>query len=188
MKTWLVMATMLLLIVSAETGNSAGPQAGEGLTEESRCPVCGMFVAKYPQWLTQVNMSDGRAEVFDGVKDMMAFYFAPQQYGGAAGVTVDEIMVKDYYSQEWTDGKKAFFVLGSDVYGPMGHELIPFDSQAGAESFFKDHHGKKIYNFVEITPDIIESLRKGHKMKGSKMKEQTMHNHTMHNNSMPKTN
>ena len=142
-----------------------------------------MFVAKYPQWLAQVNMSDGSAEVFDGVKDMMAYYFAPQQFGAAAGITVEEIMVKDYYSQKWTDGKKAIFVLGSDVYGPMGHELIPFDSLAGAESFFKDHHGKTIYNFSEITPDVIESLRKGHKMKGNKMKE-----HTMQDDAMPKTN
>ena len=29
------------------------------------CPVWGMFVAKYPQWLTQMNMSDGSAEVFE---------------------------------------------------------------------------------------------------------------------------
>ena len=29
--------------------------------------------------------------------------------------------------------KEAFFVIGSDVYGPMGHELIPFASKADAE-------------------------------------------------------
>ncbi len=183
MKNWLAAITLVLLVTFAQTGNGAGPKAGENVTEQSRCPVCGMFVAKYQQWLTQVNMSDGSAETFDGVKDMMAFYFAPQQYGAAAGVTVDEIFVKDYYSQKWADGKKAIYVLGSDVYGPMGHELIPFDSQAGAESFLKDHHGKMIYSFSEITPDIIESLRKGHKMKGDKMKA-----HTMHDNVMPKTN
>ncbi len=188
MKNWLVTITVMLLVITAETGNGAGPKAGEHVKNESRCPVCGMFVAKYPQWLTQVNMSDGSVEVFDGVKDMMAYYFAPQQFGAAAGSAVDEIMVKDYYSQKWTDGKKAIFVLGSDVYGPMGHELIPFDSQAGADSFFKDHHGKKIYPFAEITPDVIESLRKGHKMKKDTMKKHSMPGHTMQDNEMPKTN
>ena len=54
-------------------GIAAGPKAGEGVNKESRCPVCGMFVAKYPQWLAQINMSDGYAEFFDGVKDMLAY-------------------------------------------------------------------------------------------------------------------
>ncbi|TKB24164.1 NosL family protein [Desulfopila sp. IMCC35006] len=188
MKNSLILITVLFFVATAGVSNSAGLQAGESVNKESRCPVCGMFVAKYPQWLTQITMSDGSTEIFDGVKDLMAYYFAPQQFGAAAGNTVDEVFVKDYYSQKWIDGKKAIFVQGSDVYGPMGHELIPFDSQAGAESFFKDHHGKKIYSFAEITPDVIESLRKGHTMKGHKMKEHSMSGHTMQDTPMPKTN
>jgi copper chaperone NosL len=168
MKKWIVTVTILFLVFSVQGSIAAGPKAGEGVNKESRCPVCGMFVAKYPQWMTQVNMSDGSAEVFDGVKDMMAYYFSPQQFGAAKGITADGVFVRAYYSQEWIDAKKAMFVIGSDVYGPMGHELIPFASQAGAESFFKDHHGSKIYSFSEITPEIVEALRKGHKMKGMK--------------------
>lgn len=165
MKKWLVTMTILLVVFSAQATLGSGSIPGHGVTKKSRCPVCGMFVAKYPQWLTQINMSDGSSEFFDGVKDMLAYYFAPQQYGAAVGVSVDEVFVRDYYSQEWIDGRQAIFVLGSDVYGPMGHELIPLTGKAGAENFFKDHHGSKMYNFTEITPEIIESLRKGHKMK-----------------------
>ncbi len=179
MKNLALTITVLLLIVSAEIGRSEGPTAGENITHESRCPVCGMFVAKYPQWLTQMNMADSSTQVFDGVKDMMAYYFSPQQYGAAPDIAVNEIFVKDYYSQKWIAGRKAFFVLGSDVYGPMGHELIPFAEQAAAASFVKDHQGKVIYRFSEITPEIIESLRKGHKMKAEKMKKHTMQDHTM---------
>jgi copper chaperone NosL len=174
MKKWIATVTILLLISWAQGSIGAGTMAGEQVNEKSRCPVCGMFVAKYPQWLTQINMSDGSVEVFDGVKDMLAYYFSPQQFGAADGAVAGELLVRDYYSQDWIDGKKAIFVLGSDVYGPMGHELIPFASQVGAESFFKDHHGSKIYSFSEITPEIIESLRKGHKMKEHSMKDHTM--------------
>lgn len=165
MKKWSVAVSILFLVFSVQMSIAAAPKAGEGINKQSRCPVCGMFVAKYQQWLTQVNMSDGSAEVFDGVKDMMAYYFSPQQFGAAKGITAGDIFVRAYYSQEWVDGRKAFYVLGSDVYGPMGHELIPFASQVGAESFYKDHHGSKIYSFSEITPELIEALRKGHKMK-----------------------
>lgn len=169
MKRAVVALIFLFLLCTVQGSIAAGPKAGEGVNKESRCPVCGMFVAKYPQWLTQINMSDGRSEFFDGVKDMLAYYFSPGQYGAAAGAMVEEVFVKDYYSQDWIDGQEAFYVLGSDVYGPMGHELIPFSSQAAAENFLKDHHGKKIFRFAEITPEIIESLRKGHTMKGHSM-------------------
>ncbi len=129
-----------------------------------RCPVCGMFVAKYPNWVTQVHWSDG-ARYFDGVKDMMAWIFHPDQYNGIAQDSIKEIWVRDYYTLDWIDGRTAFFVMGSDTYGPMGHELIPFASRAAAENFLKDHHGRRILAFSEITADLIESLRHGMKMR-----------------------
>jgi len=142
----------------------------ETVDEKARCPVCGMFVSKYQQWLTQVRLLDGRVETFDGVKDMMAYIFAPESYGATKGAVVQDVLVKDYYSQEWLDGRISVYVTGSDVLGPMGHELIPFKSLAGAENFFKDHHGKNLFKFSEISPDLVNSLRKGHKMKGHSMK------------------
>ncbi len=164
MRRWMVKVIVLLLVVAAQMSLAAGPKPGEGITKRSRCPVCGMFVAKYPHWLTQVNMSDGQTQFFDGVKDMMAYYFGPQQFGAEDGTAVDELYVRDYYSLEWIDGRKALYVIGSDVYGPMGHELIPFADQTGAMNFQKDHHGSDIYSFSEITSELIESLRKGHTM------------------------
>ncbi len=136
---------------------------------DTRCPVCGMFVGKYPQWLSQARLSDGTVAAFDGVKDLAAYAFSPPEFGAAAGAVVTDIAVRDYYSQAWTDGRQALFVVGSDILGPMGHELIPFSSRAGAENFLKDHHGKEILGFAEISPQLIESLRKGHKMKGHGM-------------------
>lgn len=135
-----------------------------GIAKDARCPVCGMFVAKFPQWVTQLVLSDGRIETFDGVKDMMAYFFSPQSYGAAEGVTVGEVRVKDYYGQQWIDGRRASYVIGSDVYGPMGHELIPFAEKSHAETFLKDHKGQEILPFPDITPQLIESLRHGHGM------------------------
>lgn len=140
-------------------------QADEpGIAGDTRCPVCGMFVAKYPQWVTQLVLSDGRTETFDGVKDMMAYFFSPQSFGAAVGVTTCEVRVKDYYSQQWINGRRASYVVGSDVYGPMGHELIPFAERSHAETFLKDHKGREILPFADITPQLIDSLRHGHIM------------------------
>ncbi len=132
---------------------------------DTRCPVCGMFVAKYPQWQASVTDSNEKVYYFDGVKDLMAYYFSPSEFGAGAGDVIKDIAVKDYYTQKWFDGKTAWFVVGSDVLGPMGHELVPFSSQAAAENFFKDHHGKEILQFTAIDAKRIHSMRQGHKMK-----------------------
>ena len=156
--------TVQLLIVTPLLFAGDGPV--EIVTPKTRCAVCGMFVAKYTDWLAQIQYGDkDHVEFFDGVKDMMVFYFNPEQYGGHPRDEITSIFVKDYYSLAWLSAKDAFYVVGSDVYGPMGHELIPFTTRDAAESFLKDHHGKQILTFDEITPELIQSLRVGQKMR-----------------------
>ena len=153
----------LVIFIPAVSGNT---EAADTVPDTVRCPVCGMFVSKYPNWLARMHYdSPDKTEFFDGVKDMMAFYFTPQKYGGVSREAIRGIYVKDYYSLKWLAAKEAFYVIGSDVYGPMGHELIPFGSREAAESFSRDHHGKNILAFDEITPDLIESLRMSQKMR-----------------------
>jgi len=41
--------------------------------KEVKCPVCGMFVAKYPKWASLIT-ENANTHYFDGVKDMMKFY------------------------------------------------------------------------------------------------------------------
>jgi copper chaperone NosL len=145
---------------------SANGTATDTVSSRTRCSVCGMFVAKYPNWLTQIHYDNQKqTNFFDGVKDMMVFYFDPERYKAPSRDTITDIFVKDYYSLKMFSAKDAYYVIGSDVYGPMGHELIPFASKEAAESFLKDHHGKKILTFEEITPELIKSLRLAQKMR-----------------------
>ena len=43
--------------------------------EDAKCPVCGMFVSKYPKWVAQIKIKMDIYHYFDGVKDMMKFLF-----------------------------------------------------------------------------------------------------------------
>jgi copper chaperone NosL len=70
------------------------------------------------------------------------------------------IFVTDYYLLERFDARKAVYVIGSDVLGPMGHELIPLRTKEEALEFMKDHHGKKIVRFDEVTELLLEDLDK----------------------------
>ena len=130
------------------------------VTKKEKCPVCGMFVYKYPRWVAQIFYKHEAHEhhlSFDGVKDMMKFYLAPSKWGEYSNIkqNITKILVTDYYSQKSIDAKKALYVIGSDVYGPMGEELIPFKNINDATTFKQDHFGEKIIKFGDIKEDIF---------------------------------
>ena len=128
-------------------------------SKKDKCPVCGMFVYKYPDWVAQIILTDGSVLFFDGAKDLFKFYFDIKKYTPEKSQKdIAAIYVTEYYDMKLIDGKEAFFVIGSDVYGPMGHELIPFASKADAELFKKDHGGTRILEFKGIKPVIIKKL------------------------------
>ena len=118
------------------------------LKKNERCAQCGMYVVKYPTFITQMVQEKQRYS-FDGVKDMMKFYFKHPKKNTL-------FITKDYYSQKVLDAKKAYFVVGSNVYGPMGKELISFQTLDAAKNFKNDHFGK-IVTFQEITLSLLKS-------------------------------
>jgi nitrous oxide reductase accessory protein NosL len=65
------------------------------------------------------------------------------------------ILVSDFYTLKPLEAQKAYFVIGSNVYGPMGEELIPFKTKEDAEVFMQEHYGKKIIRFDEIKEDYL---------------------------------
>ena len=150
---------LTLLILIAYTLVSAGEEGPIRPAAKDKCPVCGMFVAKYPEFAAQIIFKDGSYAVFDGVKDLFKYYLKLTKYNPSKVLTnIDSIYVTDYYDLKWIDGYKAYFVEGSDVYGPMGRELIPFEKKEGAEQFMIDHIGKSLLKFDEVTYDLIKSL------------------------------
>jgi copper chaperone NosL len=129
------------------------------ITPADKCPVCGMFVAKYPDFVDQIVFKDGTHAFFDGVKDMMKYYFdLPKYKPGKTKADIANIWVTDYYNLKLSDGLQAWYVAGSDVYGPMGKELMPFKDEAAAKEFQQDHKGISVLLFKDITPELIKTL------------------------------
>jgi copper chaperone NosL len=126
---------------------------------KDKCPVCGMFVAKYPDWTTSIVYQDGKTFYFDGPKDLFTYYLNPAKYDPARKrADIAALYVKDYYSLAFIDGRQAFYVIGSNVLGPMGRELVPFVKRADADGFLHDHLGKNVLRFGEITMATLKAL------------------------------
>jgi copper chaperone NosL len=124
-----------------------------------KCPVCGMFVAKYPDWTTAVRFRDGSHVYCDGAKDMFKYLLDLKKYDHARNPQdIQAVMVMDYYRLSWIDARRAWYVLGSDVFGPMGRELIPLEKEADATEFMKDHKGTQIIRFPDVTMEVIKTL------------------------------
>jgi nitrous oxide reductase accessory protein NosL len=151
------------LLVSIGFGNAYGAQTPIAVKKTDRCPVCGMFVHKNPKWVARVAMKDGTYFAYDGVKDMLKHYFNMAKYTpGKSADDIKSITVMDYYNSGKIDAKSAYYVIGSDVLGPMGPEFIPFKEESSAQEFMQDHKGKRILQFKDITMETVSGLEADH--------------------------
>ena len=126
------------------------------ISKDARCPVCGMAISLYPKWGAMI-VANGKKIYFDGIKDMMKYYLdnASFHYDREK---ITHMVVQEFYHFKSIDAKSAWYVFGSDIRGPMGNELIPFQSKKDAQIFLKDHHGRGIVKFEDITLSLIKSL------------------------------
>jgi nitrous oxide reductase accessory protein NosL len=152
--------TMLFLALS--WGVMADPRALPNPRATDTCPVCGMFVAKYPTWVATVLYRDGLADHFDGAKDLFKYLLnLPKWAPGRRAAEIVQIGVTEYYGLARIDAREALYVIGSDVLGPMGHELIPLATTEDAITFLEDHAGKRILRFDEVNQGLLHRLDKG---------------------------
>lgn len=149
---------VLLTPVLALPGSAAGIDVPDPQLRDP-CPVCGMLVARYPAWIATVLYKDGHADHFDGAKDLFKYLFDLPRYApGRAAEQVTAIGVTEYYGLTRIDAHAAWYVIGSDVLGPMGHELVPFLTREDAEEFLEDHGGTRILRFGDVTPPLLQDL------------------------------
>lgn len=149
---------LLALVTPAGAGGHSFPDPGP----RDLCPVCGMVVSKYPAWIATVAYKDGHAHHFDGAKDMFKYLFDPPRYAkGHRPGDIARIGVTEYYGLKRIDARQAWYVIGSDVPGPMGHELVPLASKADAEEFLRDHRGRRILRFHEVSKALPSMLDAG---------------------------
>lgn len=161
----IIIMVMLLLAAAAGSRCHASDQNTDPNLKKpgkkQTCPVCGMFVSLYPDWIAAVEYNHGLIHYFDGAKDMFKYLFEMKKWApGLNNRDITFIGVTDYYTLRVIDAKKAFFVIGSDVLGPMGHELIPVKTKEDALVFKQDHHGLRIMTFDEMTLDRVQNLDK----------------------------
>lgn len=127
---------------------------------DARCPVCGMYPARFPRWAAQVIFNDGAAHFFDSPVDLFMFLDAPERFG-TTRVAADAVAlyVADFDSGDWLSAREAIFVRGSAARGPMrGPDLPAFADATAAQAHIAQQGGQAL-RFGQIDRGVVAGLR-----------------------------
>ena len=112
----------------------------------ARCDHCGMKLDPKSPFATE--MIDGaKTEHFDRSRCALTAWLAH----GTRGT----VRVQDYYDRKMRPASAAEFVVGSDVVGPMGPDLVPVDAPRVAK-FEKDHGGTHAFALADIDEKALQ--------------------------------
>ena len=137
--------------------------AARPVPKEARCPVCGMYPARYPRWAAQLVFEDGAAHFFESPANLLHFLREPGRYDPErADDKVAAIYVTDFAGGGWVAAQAAHFVSGSTITGPMrGIDLPAFASADAAQAFIAERGGK-LLSFTEVDDDLVAALQREH--------------------------
>jgi nitrous oxide reductase accessory protein NosL len=125
----------------------------EPVDDKDRCSVCGMYPARYPKHKNQIQTQEGELCHFCSTQCLFSFLADPAQYSGK-DVKPFLMWVVDFESGSWISGRTAYYVVGSNQFGPMGKEAFAFDKNADAAKFAEKFNGKVII-FQGVTIEKI---------------------------------
>ena len=115
------------------------------LPADARCPVCGMFPARAPQWAAQAIFDDGATQYLDSPLSLLRWlHELPRHVRGRPADTLRAMYVTDTGAGpgHWLSARRAWYVRGSDLAGPMRSPNRPaWASQADARAFCQRHGG-----------------------------------------------
>ncbi|WP_349744225.1 nitrous oxide reductase accessory protein NosL [Roseateles cavernae] len=133
--------------------------APRSVPAEARCPVCGMFPARAPDWAAQVVFDNGDTQFFDSPLSLLIYLQDVGRYtrGRRAGEIAGSY-VRSSQGGGWLLARDAIYVQGSAALGPMRAGNLPaFVDRASAQRFAAEQGGA-LLTMAQITPQLLARL------------------------------
>ena len=157
----MVQAAMVvaILTVGSITAESGGPlPAQHALAEDGqmvlsptdRCPVCAMFPARHARSAAAMRLNNGVTFYFCSNGCLLRTWLRPAIYIGAPQTTIHQLVVRDYFSGRNIDARRATWIAGSDVIGPMGPAIVALGDANQKDTFVRRHGGRMVFAFDQI--------------------------------------
>ncbi|MFP5383791.1 MAG: nitrous oxide reductase accessory protein NosL [Gammaproteobacteria bacterium] len=144
---------------SAQATATVEPRA---VPATARCPVCGMYPARYGQWAAQLHFAGGQVHYFDSPVEFLTFQRDIARYG--KGLRTGDIVagyVTDYSGGGWVAAVDATYVRGSRVRGPMGEDAFPAFATRDAAAALVAAQGGELLSYAELVAAFSAAKRGG---------------------------
>lgn len=119
-------------------------------TKQARCEHCGMKIDPASPWRAELLRTDGATTTFDTPRCALTSWRLGR-------TSARSLRVQEYYDRQIRDGNDVRFVVGGDVVGPMGPDLVPVDPGRAAK-FIQDHGAERALLLGEVTPQVLASV------------------------------
>ena len=123
-------------------------------------PVYQLSLKKYPAFLCEATLENGKTVQFVSVKSMLQVYYHQQYfiYNKFIDSNIKDMFVQDYITGKKINAKKALYVFGSKLIGPHGDDLIPLKDQASVKIFSIKFGGTRTMKFSKMSAGLIKYL------------------------------
>jgi len=145
----------LLLSFSSFPSVSWSKEASE---ERPHCPVCGMFADTDLKWQAEIQFKDGTNVLFESPKHAFEYYLKLPQYtkNSRKKNDIKAFLVHDYLSGKRVEARDSHFLVGSQIMGPMGPDILPVPHKKIPE--FQKKYGGEHLHFSDITLKILKGI------------------------------
>ncbi len=135
------------------------PHAPRPVPANARCPVCGAFPSRVPEWAAQLIFANGDAYFFDSPLTLFIYLRNLQRYApGRQAAEVAASYVHATGDGGWLPALQAVYVSGSTALGPMRRGNLPaFRNLADAQRFIARNGGVVVHP-ADITADRLQDV------------------------------
>ena len=138
-------------------------EAARSVPAAARCPVCGMYPARSPDWAAQVIFANGEVHFFDSPVSLFLYLGNVARYSaGRSGSDIVARYVTDGAGGGWTDAATAHYVHGSSALGPMRAGNLPAFASAQEAERFAAARGGRVLAFGAVDAALLQTLDRSH--------------------------
>lgn len=161
---WFLLLGLLLPLLIAGCGTRhATSEPAAAVPADAVCAVCGMYLRDAPGPRAQAwETGAAKPLFFDSIRDFFAWALQPEHQHATSALYVQNSALIDWQhptnaANSFIDARHAYYVAWQPLSGSMGPTLAPFATREAAESFVT-RHGGAVFDFNQITPDLIAGL------------------------------
>jgi nitrous oxide reductase accessory protein NosL len=128
-------------------------------TSDDRCPMCAMRAADHPAWAGAIVLHNGDTFYTCSVRCTLATAMDSDTFLGVPQSDIARVRVPHYLEKgKSLDAESAWYVVDSDVRGPMGLALLPAATEQEAQILVRRHKGRVLPR-KEVTLPLLKDLK-----------------------------